>query len=278
MSQLMKISEIVVGTRYRHDLGDIAGLAKSTRELGVLQPILVTPDNRLIAGARRLAAAKELGMEGVPVRVLDGLDDALLLLKAERDENTCRKDLTPSEAVAMGTALEELERPKAEARKREHGRTAPGRKNTGGNLPPVNGEAGKTREKVAEAVGMSDGTYRKAKEVVAVAEAEPEQFGDLAQRMDATGKVDGAYQEMRKRKAKSNGAPLPKENTMLRVDRLCKQVKRLEGDEVAVNHLIWLHSGGMSRDRKQKYANKLRGLHAVLGAWIAYLENQIEMK
>jgi len=34
-------------------------------------------------------------------------------LRAERDENQCRKDFTPSELAALGRQLEELERPKA---------------------------------------------------------------------------------------------------------------------------------------------------------------------
>lgn len=47
---------------------------------------------------------------------------------AERDENTCRKDFTPSEMVALAERLEELERPKAAERKADAGRSAaPGR-------------------------------------------------------------------------------------------------------------------------------------------------------
>jgi hypothetical protein len=40
------------------------------------------------------------------------------LTTAERDENSCRKDFTPLEKVAMGKALEEIERPKAKERKK----------------------------------------------------------------------------------------------------------------------------------------------------------------
>lgn len=40
------------------------------------------------------------------------------LIKAERDENTCRKDFAPSEAVALGEKLEVFERKKAADRKK----------------------------------------------------------------------------------------------------------------------------------------------------------------
>ena len=69
---------------------------------------------------------------------------------------------TPSEAVEIGKAIEEMERPKAAERRREHGGTSPGKPadNTSGNLPEVSGD---TRDKVAEALGMSGKTYEKAK-------------------------------------------------------------------------------------------------------------------
>jgi hypothetical protein len=64
--------------------------------------------------------------------------DAALLLQAERDENTCRKDFTPSEAVAIGKELEELERPKAAERK--SGRPKKAEEKTPGKFPEVNGQ------------------------------------------------------------------------------------------------------------------------------------------
>ena len=45
--------------------------------------------------------------------------DPEIELMAERDENTCRKDFTPSEAVAMGKAIEEAVKEEARKRKRE---------------------------------------------------------------------------------------------------------------------------------------------------------------
>lgn len=67
----MPISQIKVGKRIRRDMGDIESLAASIADLGLLQPILVFPDGRLIAGERRLRAAQKLGWKTIPVRVME---------------------------------------------------------------------------------------------------------------------------------------------------------------------------------------------------------------
>ena len=63
------IDRIVVGARTRRDMGDLAALAASIAEIGLLNPITVDEDGRLLAGARRLAACKLLGWTEVEVTV-----------------------------------------------------------------------------------------------------------------------------------------------------------------------------------------------------------------
>lgn len=183
----VRIDEIVVGERHRKDMGDIAKLAESIRTVGLLHPIVITPDKRLIAGERRLAAAKLLGWMEIPTTVID-LRDMVL---AERAENVDRKDFTPSEAVAIGIALEEIERASAHVRRAVRSEKFSDVKED---------DKGRAVDKVAGAIGMSAPTYSKAKEVVESAVESPELFGDLVTKMDDSGKVDGAYKEMKKRK------------------------------------------------------------------------------
>jgi ParB family transcriptional regulator, chromosome partitioning protein len=45
----MKIDQIQIGYRYRKDLGDLHSLANSVTEVGILHPVVVTPEGRLIA-------------------------------------------------------------------------------------------------------------------------------------------------------------------------------------------------------------------------------------
>jgi ParB family chromosome partitioning protein len=101
------VSEIVVGSRHRKDLGDIKSLAASIEEIGLLHPIVVMPDNTLLVGERRLEAFKLLGREEIPVTVAPTPKDVAEALRCEAEENTCRKDFAPSEAVAIGLVIEE---------------------------------------------------------------------------------------------------------------------------------------------------------------------------
>jgi site-specific DNA-methyltransferase (adenine-specific) len=154
---------------------------------------------RLIAGERRLRALALCDQVYVSAYVV-GVEDAAALLRAEADENTCRKPFAPSEAVSLGRALEGIERARASER-RQSTQAKPGEgKVGGGKLPPP--ERGKTRDKVAEAVGMSGRTYDKAKEVVAAAEADPA-LVPVVEEMDRTGKVHQAFQEVVRRKKRA---------------------------------------------------------------------------
>jgi len=198
----MQLGEITVNNRCRKDLGDLDALAASMRELGLLQPIVINAERRLVAGQRRLEAAKLLGWQTVPVHIVAKLADALLLLKAERDENLCRKDFTPEEAVAQGMAIAEALRPKVRERQSEGGKTA-GRgrpRIASGESPEANGDrhSRETSTQAAAAVGMGRQRFERADKVVSAATRKPKVYGRLRDAMNATGNVNAAYKELRK--------------------------------------------------------------------------------
>ncbi len=77
--------------------------------------------------------------------------------------------MEPSEKVAIGEALWPEEKKAAKERKKaglKKGTESP----VGSNYP--NGDKGRTRERVAKAVGWSKNTYGRAKDVVGVSECE----------------------------------------------------------------------------------------------------------
>lgn len=97
--------------RTRWDEEEIKALAASIREVGILQPIVVRRSGEngyeLVAGERRLRAAKVAGLATVPV-VLRDTEDADLLREA-LIENIHRQDLGPIElAEAFRQLLEDL--------------------------------------------------------------------------------------------------------------------------------------------------------------------------
>lgn len=74
--------------------GNIDGLAASIMARGVLEPLIVTPEGRLIAGRRRLEAARRAGLAAVPVRVCE-IADERAAIETSLVENVERADLDP---------------------------------------------------------------------------------------------------------------------------------------------------------------------------------------
>lgn len=113
--------------RVRFDDEGIAELAASIAQMGVLQPLLVTPleDGRymLVSGERRLRAARRAGLPTVPVVVREVDDRELLELALV--ENLQREDLDPiEEANGYRELVEVFELTQAEVAERV-GRSRP---------------------------------------------------------------------------------------------------------------------------------------------------------
>lgn len=198
------LDQIVIGERARRDYGDMTDLMESIREHGVLSPITLLPGNRLLCGGRRVEAARALGMESIPFHVAKTQDDALARIKAERDENTCRKDMTPEELVNIGLEIERLERPKAQARQGLRHDLHP---TSGPAGPDVDKkpEANRTAAVVGDALGVSKNTYKRAKHVVQTARGDNEpapEVQEVAQEAlkemnDGQATITGAYNKVR---------------------------------------------------------------------------------
>ena len=96
--------------RSHFDPEEIAELAASIREHGVIQPLLVTHaaeegEYVLIAGQRRLMAARQADLERVPVIVREASDQELIELALI--ENVQRADLSPLETAEAYRQLAE---------------------------------------------------------------------------------------------------------------------------------------------------------------------------
>ena len=88
--------------RVRFDPAELAELAASIREHGILQPLIVTQGEQpgqyiLIAGERRLLAARQAALENVPAMVREATQQELVELALI--ENVQRADLGPLEAA-----------------------------------------------------------------------------------------------------------------------------------------------------------------------------------
>src|SRR5262245_57554799 len=178
----MPVASVIIGERFRKDLGDIEGLAKSMAEF-LLHPIVVTSDRRLVAGFRRLKAAGFLGWTEIPVRIVD-MDD---VVRGEFAENKDRKDFLPSELWAIS---QELKRREADHAKQRQG----ARTDIVSNYHDV--DFGRTRDKTAKALGISGSNLDKIDYVMQASETDPERFGKYVEDMDSTGNVDRAFKQV----------------------------------------------------------------------------------
>jgi ParB-like chromosome segregation protein Spo0J len=140
-----------------------------------------------------LEACRLLGWTEIPVTVVDLVQAA----RGEAHENLIRKDLLPSEIVALKRAIEPLER--REARERQGSRTDLYPSATMAECQrayPAGAYAGDTRDNIARYLGVGRTTIEKAEAVVEAAENEPEEFGHLVEQMDRSGKVAGAFRRL----------------------------------------------------------------------------------
>lgn len=107
----LPVDRIDADRNIRDDLGDLSELTASIRQLGVLQPIAVTPtgeDRYEVAyGHRRLEAAREAGLTVIPAIVRAPVEEperiATMIV-----ENLHRRDLSPLEEARAFQALRDL--------------------------------------------------------------------------------------------------------------------------------------------------------------------------
>ena len=168
------LKRIQVGRRFRKALGDLRALAESVEAVGLLHPVVVTPQGRLVAGRRRLEAVKLLGWRTVPVHVVD-LES---VIEGELAENVHRKDFLPSELWAIAKKVKEIVK------------TPVGRPS--GKVENYHHSHGKTRDKAAAYFGVSG---RHLEKIGAVCEGG---FPELVAELDAEPRsVHRCYQKLK---------------------------------------------------------------------------------
>lgn len=105
--KILNIADIVMGERFRANLGDIEALTESIKDKGILQPIAVSTDMQLLDGGRRLTAAIAAELTKIPALVIKSADE----LNAREVELMCncfRKDFDWPEQCALISEIDRL--------------------------------------------------------------------------------------------------------------------------------------------------------------------------
>lgn len=111
---IIPTNSIQEGDRIREDYGNIKELVMSFQKDGVISPLAVRKSESgdgytLLAGGRRLRAAKEAKLDSLPVRIYPGKLSELEIKSIELAENIYRKDLTWHERIALDKEIYELQ-------------------------------------------------------------------------------------------------------------------------------------------------------------------------
>ena len=90
-----QLSELKATNPYLRMGTDVSDLEKSIKTVGLIAPLVISPDNVILAGARRYQALLNLGYTEATVTIIDRgpLEQELVSI----DENLVRKDLTKME-------------------------------------------------------------------------------------------------------------------------------------------------------------------------------------
>lgn len=107
---LVDIDKIQVHKRVRKDMGNLDTLKDSMKRYGLLNPITLTRNYELVAGQRRLEAAKQLGWTSIQANLIE-TEDPVTLLELELEENTQRSDFNDMELLEGYQQLEKLRNP-----------------------------------------------------------------------------------------------------------------------------------------------------------------------
>ena len=104
------VDDIIVKKRIRQDSGDIESLADSLKRYGQISPIVISKKNVLIAGGRRLEAAKLLGWRTINAVISESATE-LEMLELEVEENLQRRDFSMDEVAIATRNIHRLKNP-----------------------------------------------------------------------------------------------------------------------------------------------------------------------
>ena len=144
---------------------DIEDLVEGIRKNGLLEPIVVSRDGRIISGHRRYRAAQKLELTEVPVRVFDSEDE--LDIRSALLEHNRQRCKTKTQIAAEAKEMLEIATAMAARRKKNAAK-----KKAVENLPPQkSGEgSGKARDAVGKKLGISGRTVDTAVQVAGAIE------------------------------------------------------------------------------------------------------------
>ena len=210
MKHSISISEVKIEKRFRKDIDDRKSLTNDIVKRGLLQPIIISTDNVLIAGLRRLKSCEELGWKIISCKMIDLKNNDAKL--CEISENTERKNFTISDIIGIA---EYVEKTRIGHRPKKGVQIAPlsDNKNTDqkkgaqfGYLPK-----GNTKDIVAKLANISTGQADKIISINKSIKKSPKKYKSLLEDIESKKKsVNTVYQKIQLETRKPSKVKIPK--------------------------------------------------------------------
>lgn len=227
-NELVRIKDIEISNRFRKDVGDVSDLSISIKNIGLIHPISITKNGKLVAGRRRIEAFKKLGLEEIPANTTD----IKIKEDGEIDENSIRKDFTAEEMVAVKKYLDA----------REINLESQFQIKPCNNRPPTVDNQGRPKfglpkrcKRIAKRIGRSDTTLKKLEELHDAASKDPNLFDDLWQKVNSNIRnTDKMYKIYRRRSYREQILKECKHAQLVKSDN----IKLIHGDFIKVSKEI----------------------------------------
>lgn len=182
----VKLSDITFEDRAREDYGDLEELKASITEKGVIQPITLDSNLRLLAGGRRYTACTALGFSTIPA-IIREVVDSVDAREIELIENIHRKDFTWQERAKLTAEIDKMQRAKN----------------------PVNWSQPKTAALIGMSAGMTNKDIQLARAIEYIPEVAECKTADDAFKFIKKLEEKELTSELRRRQKEANAAPTP---------------------------------------------------------------------
>ncbi|MFP4363275.1 MAG: ParB N-terminal domain-containing protein [Spirochaetia bacterium] len=106
----IKVEDIIIENRIRKNLGDLTPLMESIQNYGLMNPVVINKNRKLIAGHRRLESVKRLGWSEVEAIVMEP-GSQIAKLEMEIEENVQRRNLSSEELADAYLILDKMKNP-----------------------------------------------------------------------------------------------------------------------------------------------------------------------
>ena len=260
---LMPVAAIQIHPNGHGEPVNLDGLTASIREHGVLQPLVVSADGRLLAGRRRLEAARRAGLEMVPVRLCE-IEDERAAIEIGLIENIERTDLDPLTRARCYRALLEQ----------------------GAGVEEVAALVGQETSHVYQHLALLDlhRDVQQAVETRSLSFLDARNFGKLAADDQAT-VLTSLQEEVR---SKADGKPLSSRHIRLRVD--AQRVMRLAKTDAVAPHgekaaapkgnytALFEGDDELKRDPEEANTDPLTQLNGLIAEMIAAAQGEDQVR